>query len=151
MSEQAAQLRCPTLVLHARRDARVPFTEGRLMAGLIPAARFVPLDSANHVLLAHEAAFGHCFSEVHDFLALHDPAPVTTGAVFPALTPRERELLELLARGLDNLQIAAHLALSEKTVRNKVSAIFDKLGVDNRGRAIVLAREAGFGRADKPA
>lgn len=148
VSELAAQVRCPTLVLHARGDARVPFDEGRRMAGLIPGARFVPLDSANHVLLGHEAAFAHCFGEIHAFLAEHDPAPAGGGA-FRTLTPRERQLLELLARGLDNLQIAAHLTVSEKTVRNKVSAVFDKLGVGSRAQAIVLAREAGFGRAGK--
>ena len=150
VSDEAARVRCPTLVLHARGDARVPFDEGRRMAGLIPGARFVPLDSANHMLLSHEAAFAHCFSEMHAFLSAHDPVPAGACAAFQALTPRERELLELLARGLDNLQIAAHLAVSEKTVRNKVSAVFEKLGVGSRGRAIVLAREAGFGRGSGP-
>lgn len=146
VSDLAAQVRCPTLVLHARGDARVPFEEGRRMAGLIPGAHFVPLDSPNHVLLGHEPAFAHCFGEVRDFLAQHDPAPASRSADFGTLTARERELLELLARGLDNLQIAAHLAVSEKTVRNKVSAVFDKLGVATRAQAIVQAREAGFGR-----
>jgi len=149
VSDLATQVRCPTLVLHARGDARVPFDEGRRMAGLIPDARFVPLDSANHVLLAHEAAFARCFGEVHAFLAEHDPAPASGSHAFPTLTPRERELLELLARGLDNLQIAAHLAVREKTVRNKVSAVFDKLGAGSRAQAIVQAREAGFGRTGK--
>lgn len=145
VSDMATQVRCPTLVLHARADARVPFEEGRRMAGLIPGARFVPLDSANHVLLGHEAAFAHCFGEIHSFLAQHDPAPSDDCADFRTLTPRERELLELLARGLDNLQIAARLSVSEKTVRNKVSSVFDKLGVHSRAQAIVQAREAGFG------
>jgi pimeloyl-ACP methyl ester carboxylesterase/DNA-binding CsgD family transcriptional regulator len=135
---------CPTLVLHARGDARVPFEEGRLIAGLIPGARFVPLASRNHVLLEHEPAFARCFDEVRAFLREHRPDGASAGA-FPALTPRERELVELLARGLDNLQIAAHLGISEKTVRNKVSAVFDKLDVDTRAKAIVRAREAGFG------
>ena len=144
VSELAAQVRCPTLVLHARGDARVPFEEGRHLAGLIPGARFVPLDSPNHILLGHEPAFTHCFAEVRAFLAQHggEAEPV---AAFPDLTTRERELVELLARGLDNLQIAAHMELSEKTVRNKVSAVFDKLQVQTRAQAIVLARKAGFG------
>jgi len=149
VSDLATQVRCPTLVLHARADARVPFEEGRRLAGLIPGARFVPLDSANHVLLGHEEAFAHCFGEIHAFLAEHAPVPGPGNGVFESLTPRECELLELLARGLDNLQIAAHLEVSEKTVRNKVSAVFDKLDVSSRARAIVLARDAGFGRAGK--
>ena len=65
--------------------------------------------------------------------------------MFAALTPRERGLLELIAQGRDNAQIAAKLGLSEKTVRNHITSIFAKLEVDNRARAIVLARDAGFG------
>ena len=65
-------------------------------------------------------------------------------------TPRERDVLELIARGLDNLQIAAHLGMSEKTVRNHITPIFDKLAVENRSQAIVKAREAGLGTARHP-
>jgi len=61
------------------------------------------------------------------------------------LTKREDELVELLARGLDNHQIAAHLALSEKTVRNMMSSVLDKMGVESRAQAIVRARDAGYG------
>ena len=53
--------------------------------------------------------------------------------------------MELIAQGRDNAQTAAHLGLSEKTVRNHVTRIFSKLDVENRGQAIVRAREAGFG------
>ena len=65
-------------------------------------------------------------------------------AAFPDLTRRERQILEHIARGLDNLQIAAHLDLSEKTVRNHITAVFSKIGVENRPQAIVAAREAGL-------
>jgi DNA-binding NarL/FixJ family response regulator len=65
--------------------------------------------------------------------------------VFPSLTPRERQVLELLARGLDNAQIAAHLQMADKTVRNHVTAVFCKLEVENRPQAIVRARNAGLG------
>lgn len=61
------------------------------------------------------------------------------------LTLRVVEVLEHIAQGLDNAQIAAHLELAEKTVRNHITRIFDKLGVENRGQAIVRAREAGLG------
>ncbi len=61
------------------------------------------------------------------------------------LTPRERDLVELIAQGRDNAQIAARLSLSEKTVRNHITRIFAKLEVENRSQAIVRAREAGFG------
>ncbi|WP_145978798.1 response regulator transcription factor [Granulicoccus phenolivorans] len=61
------------------------------------------------------------------------------------MTPRERELLDLVAAGLDNPAIARRLGLSEKTVRNTLSTVLTKLGVPTRARAIVLAREAGMG------
>ena len=63
----------------------------------------------------------------------------------PALTNREHAVLELVAQGLDNGRIAGALSLSEKTVRNYVTSIFDKLQVSSRPQAIVLAREAGYG------
>jgi DNA-binding NarL/FixJ family response regulator len=66
------------------------------------------------------------------------------------LTPREREVLEVIAQGLDNAGIAARLKISEKTARNHVSLIFSKLGVNSRAEVIVLAREAGFGRRNLP-
>src|SRR5581483_7530832 len=61
-----------------------------------------------------------------------------------ALSPRERATLALLTEGLSNAEIAARLAISEKTVRNHLSNLFDKLGVWSRAQAIVFAREHGF-------
>jgi DNA-binding NarL/FixJ family response regulator len=55
-------------------------------------------------------------------------------------------VLERVAQGLDNAAIARQLDISEKTVRNQVSIIFSKLGVNSRAQAIVRARDAGFGR-----
>jgi len=138
----APQVSCPTLVLHPNHDARVPFDEGRLFAGLIPGARFVPLESRNHILLENEPAWRQWLSEVRAFL----PAVSGGGTAFAELTPRERELVELIAQGLDNAQIAARLALSEKTVKNHITSIFMKLAAENRSQVIVLAREAGFGK-----
>ena len=138
--EAAPRVRCPTLVLHAREDIRVPFEEGRLLAGLIPDARLVPLDTNNHILIEGEREFPRFFEELDAFL------PGGGAARFEGLTERESEVLDLVARGLDNAQIAARLSLSEKTVRNNVSQIFDKIGVENRSQAIVLARESGLGR-----
>jgi DNA-binding NarL/FixJ family response regulator len=66
-------------------------------------------------------------------------------APFPELTEREREVLDLLARGLDNHAIARRLTISDKTVRNHVSNVFTKLQVPDRPQAIVKAREAGMG------
>ena len=55
-------------------------------------------------------------------------------------------MLDLIARGLDNGQIAKFSTLTEKTVRNHINSIFSKLGTPNRAQAIVRAREAGLGR-----
>ncbi|MEU4424742.1 response regulator transcription factor [Actinoplanes sp. NPDC024001] len=71
----------------------------------------------------------------------------TAGSPFPELTQRELDVLDLVARGLDNLAVARRLSLSDKTVRNYLSAILAKLRVADRAQAIVRAREAGLGGA----
>ena len=134
---------CPTLILHPTRDAAVDFEEGRQMASEIPGARFVPLESPNHLLLETEPAWRRFVEEVEAFL----PGARSSSPSFAGLTPRETELVELIAQGRDNAQIAASLGVAEKTVRNHITNVFAKLEVENRSQAIVLARNAGFGRA----
>ena len=139
---EARRVACPCLVAHSRGDLRVPFDEGRHLATLIPGARFLPLESPSHILVEQEPAWKAFFDAMDAFIP---SAGVTS---FPELTDRERDVLDLVARGLDNAQVAARLNLSEKTVRNHVSRIFDKISVENRSQAIVAARKAGLG-ADK--
>jgi pimeloyl-ACP methyl ester carboxylesterase/DNA-binding CsgD family transcriptional regulator len=143
--EIAPQVRCPTLVLHSRFDGRIPFEQGRALATLIPAARFVALDSRNHWVVETEPAWGRFTAEIESFLP-GIPDPLSAAGVLDALTPRELQVIELLAAGLDNGTIGRRLGISAKTVRNRVSLIFDKLGVNSRPQAIVWARDAGFGR-----
>ena len=69
--------------------------------------------------------------------------------VFPELTGREREILELIAQGLNNTEIATQLSISQKTVRNHVSNIFNKMQVTDRVQAALRAREAGMGKDKK--
>lgn len=76
VQEIAGRVRAPTLVLHATGDEVVPFEQGRMMARLIPGARFVPLQSVNHVLLEHEPAWRRFLEEVHAFLG-EEGAPAT--------------------------------------------------------------------------
>jgi DNA-binding CsgD family transcriptional regulator len=64
---------------------------------------------------------------------------------FPELTTREREILDLIARGMDNPTIARRLFLAPKTVRNNICMIFSKMGAADRSQAIVWARQAGLG------
>jgi DNA-binding NarL/FixJ family response regulator len=76
---------------------------------------------------------------VHGGLLPGAPAP------FPRLTERERQVLELIARGYQNARVAHHLGLSEKTVRNHVSTILAKLPAATRAEAVALARDQGLG------
>jgi pimeloyl-ACP methyl ester carboxylesterase/DNA-binding CsgD family transcriptional regulator len=138
------QVNCPTLVLHSRGDSVIPFDEGRTVAAQIPHARFVPLDSRNHLLLESEPAWSRFVEVFVDFLATKPPD--IAASLVDGLTPREREVLAVLAEGLDNRAIAARLKITEKTTRNHVSAIFGKLRVSNRAQAVALARDIGFRR-----
>lgn len=71
--------------------------------------------------------------------------PKLPAEAFPELTPRELEVLELIAAGSNNANIAEQLVISNKTVRNHITNIFSKLQVADRAEAIIRAREAGLG------
>jgi DNA-binding NarL/FixJ family response regulator len=94
-------------------------------------------------LLESEPAWERFCDETLEFLGLkgsshgEDPA-------FASLSTRERQVLALITEGFGNAQIAERLSISEKTVRNHVSNLFDKLGVWTRAQAIVFARDRGF-------
>jgi predicted ATPase/pimeloyl-ACP methyl ester carboxylesterase len=75
IGDLAPSVTVPTLVLHARDDALVPFEEGRQLATLIPGARFAPLEGKNHILLEHESAWPRFLDEVHQFLQAEPEAP----------------------------------------------------------------------------
>jgi pimeloyl-ACP methyl ester carboxylesterase/DNA-binding CsgD family transcriptional regulator len=143
--DSVPKVRCPTLVLHSRGDCIIPFDWGRAVAAQIPGARFVPVDSRNHVNVDSEPAWSQVAAAIGDFLlARHESPP--NAATFDGLTAREMDVLELVAQGLDNTTIGARLGISERTARNYVSIILSKLGVNSRAQAIVWAREAGLGR-----
>lgn len=135
----ASQLRVPTLIAHCRGDMRVPFDEGRKLAAAIPHARFVPLDSKNHVLLPDEPAWAVFHAELSAFLGQDEPLPPPAAVGEAGLTQAEAAILDLVVEGLDNRSIARRLGKSEKTVRNQLSVIFGKLGVHSRSQAIVMA------------
>jgi DNA-binding NarL/FixJ family response regulator len=100
--------------------------------------------------VAHgEAIFGPRIAD--RVVAFFAGAPHGRGpAPFPRLTGREREILDLLAQGCGNTTIARRLVLSDKTVRNHVSAVLTKLQVASRAEAVALARDAGLGTAQGP-
>jgi len=142
VTERLSKLRVPTLVMHAREDGVAPIDEGRRLAAGIPGAQFVELDSRNHILLDGEPAWDRFRDAVVDFMGLGGPGG--EDAAFQKLSARERQVLGLVSEGLANAQVAARLSLSEKTVRNHLSSIFDKLGVRTRAQAMVMARDGGF-------
>jgi DNA-binding NarL/FixJ family response regulator len=84
-------------------------------------------------------------SRVLAFFAAGPGAAATALVPFPDLTEREREILDLVARGLTNAEIARRLVVSDKTVRNHVSNVFTKLQVAGRAEAVARARDAGLG------
>lgn len=96
------------------------------------------------VVAAGEAIVGKAIAG--RFSALMRPATDQEPYPFPQLTAREREVLDRIAAGKSNAAIARDLALAQKTISNRVSAVFGKLGVADRAQAIVLARDAGLGR-----
>ena len=138
--ELLPEVKVPTLIFHASEDAVVPLSEGRLLAARIPDARFVQLDSRNHVLLEHEPAWERFKDELLSFTGVA-PSSVEEDPIFDALSPREREILWHIAEGSTNSQIGDKLHISEKTVRNHITHIFEKLGVKSRAQAIVLAKD----------
>lgn len=90
-----------------------------------------------------EALFGPGIAErLMGFFSNLEPDP----RAFPELTDREHEVLELIAEGHNNPEIAQRLGITHKTVRNHVSNIFNKLQVVGRAQAIIRAREAGMGQ-----
>jgi DNA-binding CsgD family transcriptional regulator len=135
------KVRTPTVILHACKDEVVPIEEGRLLASAIAGAEFIELDSRNHVLLEHEPAWERFREAILSYL---QPDATAGGSAFAALSPREREVLALITDGLSNADIAKRMRISEKTVRNHASNLFDKLGVWSRAQAIVFARDHSF-------
>jgi pimeloyl-ACP methyl ester carboxylesterase len=132
----APRVDVPTLVMHCEGDRACPVALGHEIAAAIPGARFEALPCANHVPLGHEPAFARFCEATVDFIR----GPQTV----PRLTPRERELAGLVAQGLDNAQVAARLGVADKTVRNALSALYGKLDVDGRARAVARCRDLGL-------
>jgi DNA-binding NarL/FixJ family response regulator len=121
-----------------RAGARGYLLKGTMKADLLRAI---------HAASSGEAIFGATIAKrlVTFFANIQQPR---LPQVFPELSNREREILDLVAQGYKNPEIADKLVLSPKTVRNHVSNILSKLQVADRAQAILKAREAGLGNND---
>lgn len=139
-------VRVPTLVIHAREDEVAPLSEGKLLASSIPDAEFVQLESRNHILLEDEPAWERFKEVVLEFTGIEAPAGAEV-PVFTSRTGRGRDILVRIARGYKNVDIGSELFISDKTVRNHITKIFEKLGVHSRAQAIVLAKDGNLSAA----
>jgi pimeloyl-ACP methyl ester carboxylesterase/DNA-binding CsgD family transcriptional regulator len=138
LCDAARRVTQPALVLHARHDRAVPYEEGRSLASLLPDARFVTLESDNHILQEDEPAWQEFISQVRAFLGDGEPAPT---ADIDELSARECEVLQLVAAGLSNEQIGERLFLSTRTVERHLSNVYAKLRLSGKSaRAAAAAR-----------
>ncbi len=138
--EVATNLDVPTLVLHSRGDRMNDFDEGRTLAALIPGAKFVPLESNNHIVLEDEPAWQVFMAEMAGFLTEPHEIPAE-GPGVSTLSPRELDVLRLVAEGLDNDEVARRLTLSTRTVERHLQNVYTKLGVQGRSaRTAAVAR-----------
>lgn len=144
VQDSLRQLDVPTLILHARKDAVVPFDEGRLLAASIPGARFVSLDSGNHILLSDEPAWETFLTEVRGFLGVKRGRVRRAAGAITSRIAAERPPDDLAAKEAHSLiSQMTELALSRfsvvegymkydervrnrlKDVRQKVAAAFE--------------------------
>jgi DNA-binding NarL/FixJ family response regulator len=132
------------LTMHEDDESVFAAVQAGARGYLVKGARQAELVRAVRSVAEGGAVFGPAIARrMVDFFAA--AAKASAVAAFPELTGREREILDLIARGRANGQIADQLGLSTKTVRNNVSNIFTKIQVVDRAQAIVKAREAGIG------
>lgn len=133
------------LTMHEDDDAVFAAMRAGARGYLVKGVEQEDIARAIRSVAAGDAIFGPGVAQ--RVLASLQAPPVTADVAFPELTSREREVLDLLAAGLNNAAIARRLGVAQKTVANNVSAIFGKLQVVDRSQAIVRARDAGLGNA----
>jgi pimeloyl-ACP methyl ester carboxylesterase/DNA-binding CsgD family transcriptional regulator len=142
VKDLAPHVTCPTIAFHSRDDQLIFFDQGRKLAALIPGARFVPLDSKNHVPFREEPAWQTVVAGLRPFL--DDDAGPRAHAPVKELTARQLDVLRGIARGLTDKEIAGELSLSPRTVEMHVSRALAALESANRAEAVRRAAALGL-------
>ena len=139
------EVRVLVLTMVADDDALFAAVQAGALGYVLKGAGQAEIGRALTAVAAGEAVYGAPVAR--RLRAFFTAGSGVVAKLFPELTDREREVLDLIAAGLPNAAIARKLFLSEKTVRNNITAVFAKLGVRDRAEAVVRAREAGLGRS----
>jgi pimeloyl-ACP methyl ester carboxylesterase/DNA-binding CsgD family transcriptional regulator len=134
VKELAPRVSCPTIAFHSRGDQLVFLEQGRALAAIIPGARFVPLESKNHVPFREEPAWQGLTAALRSFLDQDGGARTLSSA--KELTSRQLEVLRGVARGLTDKEIATELSLSPRTVEMHVARARAALECANRAEAV---------------
>jgi pimeloyl-ACP methyl ester carboxylesterase/DNA-binding CsgD family transcriptional regulator len=142
VKELAARVSCPTIAFHSRGDQLIFFEQGRKLAALIPGARFVPLESKNHVPFRDEPAWAALVAALRPFL--DEDAGARAPAAPKELTSRQLDVLRGVARGLTDKEIAGELSLSPRTVEMHVARTLAALDCANRAEAVRKAAALGL-------
>ncbi len=133
------------LTMHEDDDSVLAALRAGARGYLVKGADGAELVRAIESVAAGDAVYGK--SVANRIIGLITSGPSDTPA-FPELTPRERDVLDLIAAGLRNRAIGERLGMAEKTVRNHVSGVLQKLQVEDRTSAAIKARKAGLGQDD---
>jgi pimeloyl-ACP methyl ester carboxylesterase/DNA-binding CsgD family transcriptional regulator len=142
VKELALRVSCPTIAFHSRGDQLVFLEQGRKLAALIPGARFVPLESKNHVPFREEPAWHALAAALGSFLG--EDGGGRTPAAAKELTSRQLDVLRGVARGLTDKEIASELSLSPRTVEMHVARALAGLDCANRAEAVGKAVALGL-------
>lgn len=137
----------PTLVVQVSDDQVIPPESAPGIASEIPHCQFASIHGRNHILLQDEPGWQEFQRLIAAFIPSDRPplpSQQPEAECLQELSQRERQILGLMAWGLSNRQIADELFITEKTVRNHITRIFEKLQVNSRAQAIVLARDLGI-------
>jgi DNA-binding CsgD family transcriptional regulator len=142
VKDLAPRVSCPAIAFHSRGDQLIFFEQGRKLAALVPGARFVPLESKNHLPFREEPAWQALVVALRSFL--DEDAGARSPSPAAALTSRQLDVLRGVARGLTDKEIAGELSLSPRTVEMHVARALAALDCRSRAEAVRKATAIGL-------